>query len=48
MTDTPNAASRGVAEKPDFTDRGRATVYGSDEMVLYRLTRETVVGREVA
>ncbi len=40
VMDTPNAASRRVAEKLGFTYRGQVTVYGSDEMVLYTLSRD--------
>lgn len=46
VMDAPNVASRRVAEKLGFTFRGQVTVYGSDEMFLYTLSRETVVSRE--
>lgn len=39
VMDTPNTASRKVAEKLGFAYRGPVSVYGSDDMVLFSLAR---------
>jgi ribosomal-protein-alanine N-acetyltransferase len=41
VVDTPNTASRRVAEKLGFTCQGPVSVYGSKDMVLYTLARES-------
>jgi RimJ/RimL family protein N-acetyltransferase len=41
VVDIPNVASRRVAEKLGFRYRGPVRVYGSEEMVLYSLIKDS-------
>jgi RimJ/RimL family protein N-acetyltransferase len=45
VMDTPNTASRRVAEKLGFTCQGPVSVYGSEDMVLYTLTQDGALRR---
>jgi ribosomal-protein-alanine N-acetyltransferase len=44
IMDTPNVASRRVAERVGFVFRGQVEAYGSSEMVYYTLEREALTG----
>ena len=43
VMDAPNTASRRVAEKLGFTYQGKTTVYGSEDMVLYTLSKHAAL-----
>lgn len=48
VMDAPNTASMRVAEKLGFTYQGTTTVYGSEDMVLYALSKHAALKQEAA